>query len=204
VSRDSFAAYLDKRGESRLSSAPLQQAIAAYLDACWALDEPPPATSTGGPAAPTAEDLARTALYRQLDERKSFVSSAAAASSMDAFAASFNLRVDIGLLDEEAAERAAQLTERTNQHNACKCALARLSALALATARGRMSSSILPALGTVSPCAPAMHRAHCTACPGARSRRRSCCAARAGARAPPSTLSDRFPDISLTFPGAFP
>ena len=81
---------------------------------------------------------------------------------MDAFAASFNLRVDIGLLDEEAAERAAQLTERTNQHNACKCALARLSALALATARARMSSSILRALGTVSPCAPAMHRAHCT------------------------------------------
>eukprot|EP00315_Gephyrocapsa_oceanica_P054617 CAMPEP_0185491398 /NCGR_PEP_ID=MMETSP1366-20130426/14668_1 /TAXON_ID=38817 /ORGANISM="Gephyrocapsa oceanica, Strain RCC1303" /LENGTH=472 /DNA_ID=CAMNT_0028100157 /DNA_START=87 /DNA_END=1501 /DNA_ORIENTATION=+ len=99
------------------------EAIAAYLDACWALDEPPPATSTGGPAAPTAEDLARTSLYRQLDERKSFVSSAAAASSMDAFAASFNLRVDIGLLDEEAAARAAQLTERTNQHNACKCAL---------------------------------------------------------------------------------
>ena len=39
---------------------------------------------------------------------------------MDAFAASLNLRVDASHLAPGSAERAAQLTERTNQHNACK------------------------------------------------------------------------------------
>ena len=115
--------------------------IRAYLDACWALDEAPPKQRTpmsggaqsavaengvGGDDAgqATQEDLARTELYRQLDERKHFASSAtaiaAAAASVDAFVASFNLRVEISPLDASSAQRAAQLTERTNQHNACK------------------------------------------------------------------------------------
>ena len=93
--------------------------IGPYLQQCWVLDGPPGGTGT----APTSEDAARTMLYRQLDERKSFVAtSASAVSSMDAFAASLNLQVDISPLDAINARRAAQLTERTNQHNACKAA----------------------------------------------------------------------------------
>ena len=102
-----------------------EAAIGAHLDAHWALE--PPATAAADAAAAdaptplTEEDAQRTTLYRQLDERKSFAAStAAAAASTDAFVASLNLRVDIAPVDAASAERAAQLTERTNQHNACK------------------------------------------------------------------------------------
>ena len=111
--------------------------IGAYLDCCWTLDEPPSTSAAsegaGDGAATTAEDRKRTALYRELDERKSFASAAAAsatasvsassssaAASVDAFVASLNLRVEFAALDAESALRAAQLTDRTNQHNACK------------------------------------------------------------------------------------
>lgn len=106
--------------------------ISRYLDCNWALDEDGPSHAEAKPGAEvgasaklTEEDRTRTALYRQLDERKSFVAAssataAAASSSVDAFVASFNLRVHIAQIDEESAGRAAQLTERTNQHNACK------------------------------------------------------------------------------------
>lgn len=84
----------------------------------WALDE---AHATGGSGSvPTAEDAQRTALYRQLDERRHFVNASlapgaaaadaaatdaaaadAAPAALDAFAASLNLRVDVSALDEE-------------------------------------------------------------------------------------------------------
>lgn len=140
-------------------------AIASFLKASWALDEPRAAAARR--REPTAEDRARTELYRQLDERKSFVSelvasqltakgshmpgadrddastavagtagaaAAAATASMDAFAASLNLRVEITPLDDERAARAAQLTERTNQHNACKWVASADGLLAIASA----------------------------------------------------------------------
>jgi FkbH-like protein len=107
-----------------------------FLESCWALDEER-ARFGPEPAVLTAEDAERTALYRQLDERKQFVrgqsavssaaTGASASASLDAFAASLNLRVDVRPLDRRAessgALRAAQLSERTNQHNACKWAL---------------------------------------------------------------------------------
>ena len=78
----------------------------------------------------TEEDAKRTILYRELDQRKAFVASSIAAaasssstsssSSMDAFAASLHLRIDFAPLVPTNADRAAQLTDRTNQHNACK------------------------------------------------------------------------------------
>ena len=82
-------------------------AIPSWLGACWGVDEPL------GVSRLTAEDEARTLLYRQLNERKTFVASsrAAAACSMDAFAASLNLRVDITPLDVTNARRAAQATK---------------------------------------------------------------------------------------------
>ena len=92
-------------------------AIASHLEQCWSLDEPLGASSK----PTTAEDEARTSLYRELDARRSFVATggAAAASSMDAFAASLNLRVEMVPVVAANARRAAQLTERANQHNAC-------------------------------------------------------------------------------------
>jgi FkbH-like protein len=107
-----------------------------FLESCWALDEER-ARFGPEPAVLTAEDAERTALYRQLDERKQFVrgqsavssaaTGASASASLDAFAASLNLRVDVRPLDRRAessgALRAAQLSERTNQHNTCKWAL---------------------------------------------------------------------------------
>jgi len=107
-----------------------------FLESCWALDEER-ARFGPEPAVLTAEDAERTALYRQLDERKQFVrgqsavssaaTGASASASLDAFTASLNLRVDVRPLDRRAessgALRAAQLSERTNQHNTCKWAL---------------------------------------------------------------------------------
>ena len=43
-----------------------------------------------------------------------------AASSMDAFVASLNLRTVFAPLHDDTLQRAAQLTDRTNQHNAYK------------------------------------------------------------------------------------
>ena len=43
-----------------------------------------------------------------------------AAASMDAFVASLNLRTEFAPLSDETLQRAAQLTDRTNQHNAYK------------------------------------------------------------------------------------
>ena len=51
---------------------------------------------------------------------------------MDAFLASLNLRTEILPLGPASAERAAQLTERTNQHNACKSPVASAALRALA------------------------------------------------------------------------
>ena len=110
--------------------------IASYLDQCWALDEPPYMTS------PTSEDAARTTLYRELDARKAFVATTAAvaassSSSMDAFAASLNLQVDVKPLDSTSLRRAAQLTQRTHQHNACEHPLPE-AALMRVSRSGRM------------------------------------------------------------------
>ena len=105
--------------------------IEAYFECCWSLDDDDESTTSGSSAeqaaavesTTTEEDRKRTALYRELDERKHFAAaatSAAASSSVDAFVASLNMRVDISPINQESASRAAQLTERTNQHNACK------------------------------------------------------------------------------------
>lgn len=125
------AAHAADRGVAVVHVPHQPSEIGAYLDACWALDE----ESSGGPqGVPTAEDLSRTILYRELDARKSFVStSAASASSMDAFAASLNLRVDFAPVDASNAARAAQLTDRTNQHNACKRPISNEQLLRLST-----------------------------------------------------------------------
>lgn len=89
----------------------------AFVRHCWTLVEAPSCDFD----VPTHEDATRTTLYRELDERRTFVAAdAASATSMHAFAASLGLRVDISALDGSSARRAAQLTERTNQHNAYK------------------------------------------------------------------------------------
>ena len=104
-------------------------AIASHLDHAWFLHDEFEAASTANAdgadsaaaAGMTEEDTRRTTLYRELDERKAFVcSSAASAASMDAFTASLHLRIGFAPLAASNADRAAQLTDRTNQHNACK------------------------------------------------------------------------------------
>jgi len=98
-------------------------ALPAFLRECWAFDAPP------ARHAPTREDESRTKLYRELAARRQ-VQTAAASSS--AFFASLNLCVAVAPLEAEAMPRAAPLTERTNQHNACKrqASAADLAALA--------------------------------------------------------------------------
>ncbi|KAL1520567.1 hypothetical protein AB1Y20_022143 [Prymnesium parvum] len=96
---------------------------AAFLEEHWAFDLPPLSSSKQ-----TDEDSKRTVLYRELAERKKYAqeyvsnvsSQSLSASSMDAFVASLNLRTNFAPLSAHTIERAAQLTERTNQHNACK------------------------------------------------------------------------------------
>jgi len=106
-----------------------------------------------GGAGGTCEDASRTRLYRELAERKDFLAHAAgvtlahngsahdganvectmsAAASSSAFLASLNLVVQILPLVEETADRAAQLTERTNQHNACRTVASATALLRLA------------------------------------------------------------------------
>ena len=94
-------------------------ALPAFLDHHWFLEP------SGSAKVTTVEDAARTALYRELEERSAYIASGAVStSSMDAFTASLNLVVDITAVDAGNARRAAQLTDRANQHNACKCAAA--------------------------------------------------------------------------------
>jgi predicted enzyme involved in methoxymalonyl-ACP biosynthesis len=82
----------------------------AFLDQLWALDAPLLATLT-------AEDRTRTQLYHAEVQRNRLRT---AAGSMSAFRASLALWVDVQPMDIDSAERVAQLTDRTNQHNACK------------------------------------------------------------------------------------
>jgi len=151
-------------------------AIPSFLSHCWALDPPmdrPTPTQTrqvqaeGGAGSPgvdagvgTEEDAARTRLYRELAERKTFLAGVAsaseaagdargtethtsmsAASSPSAFLASLNLLIDISPLAAETAERAAQLTDRTNQHNACRSVASGADLLRLA--RGPAGARVL-------------------------------------------------------------
>lgn len=107
--------------------------ISRTLEEHWLLDQSKTALSR----KLTAEDSHRTTLYRELGERKQFVVSSlacdvAASASLDAFAASLNLRVNIMPLDEDTAFRAAQLTERTNQHNTFKWPMCESTLLAAA------------------------------------------------------------------------
>jgi len=82
-----------------------EASLEPFLEGCWALD------TMSTCAEPTAEDAARTTLYRELEQRKAFLSSSLESSleratsgaashcatsvSMDAFVASLNLRVDV-------------------------------------------------------------------------------------------------------------
>ena len=131
------AAHCAAHGVSVVQLPRDPNAAEPYLASCWALDEERARFGPEESAVLTAEDAERTALYRQLVERTTFVrgqsaiqsavTGASASASLDAFAASLNLRVDVRPLDRRAesssALRAAQLSERTNQHNACKWAL---------------------------------------------------------------------------------
>jgi FkbH-like protein len=65
----------------------------------------------------TEEDGKRTELYRGTLARNKTRSAFATFSS---FMASLNLWMDFAPMDEDNIERIAQLTDRTNQHNACK------------------------------------------------------------------------------------
>ncbi|KAL3904577.1 MAG: hypothetical protein SGPRY_011234 [Prymnesium sp.] len=89
----------------------------SFLSEHWAFDLPHSASHNQ-----TQEDAQRTSLYRELAERKKYAQSQTT-SSMDAFVASLNLRTEFEPLGDLNVERAAQLTDRTNQHNACKWAL---------------------------------------------------------------------------------
>ena len=106
------------RGVGVIQLPQVSRLFDAYLEQCWTFDD----LSHGADQdAITAEDAQRTTLYRELDERRTFVTTGShAAGSMHAFAASLGLRIDISPLDGGNARRAAQLTDRTNQHNAFK------------------------------------------------------------------------------------
>lgn len=94
-------------------------AIPSYLRNAWCFDAP---LAAAGAAAGgrTREDAERSELYRALLVRRAEQTRAA---SEDAFLASLNLRVDVRPLDAATLERAAQLTQRTNQHNTHKVAM---------------------------------------------------------------------------------
>ena len=85
--------------------------IPSLLAQHWAFDAPL------GRGKRTAEDGKRTQLYKSVLQRNQLRSSS---SSMSAFQASLNLWVDIAPMDADSVDRVAQLTDRTNQHNACK------------------------------------------------------------------------------------
>lgn len=77
--------------------------------------------------------------------------SMSAASSSSAFLASLNLVIQISPLSEQTAERAAQLTERTNQHNACRTIVSAAALLRLAAPPSTDSSSASPPVPSAMP-----------------------------------------------------
>ena len=79
--------------------------IPAFLDHVWAFDR----------ARVTAEDLRRGELYAQRAER---VRAQHASASLEEFLASLQLEITIAPLTASQVDRAAQLTQRTNQMNA--------------------------------------------------------------------------------------
>jgi FkbH-like protein len=83
----------------------------AFLRNLWIFDSPPKNETR------TEEDAKRTELYRGTLARNKTRSAFATFSS---FMASLNLWMDFAPMDEDNIERIAQLTDRTNQHNACK------------------------------------------------------------------------------------
>lgn len=79
--------------------------IPLFLEHFWALDV----------LKVTAEDRARTEMYRQNIERESFQQESL---TFDEFIAGLKLVIDIDWLTDSQLARAAQLTQRTNQFNA--------------------------------------------------------------------------------------
>ena len=126
--------------------------IESHLASSWLL----PAESTL--TEPTQEDLDRTQLYQQLTERKAYLHRAkrkilsdvakqelglrkelnvlrneqSVAISPSPFLASLNLHLRYDKIDKSNAARAAQLTDRTSQHNACKRPISDLTMLSYA------------------------------------------------------------------------
>lgn len=78
--------------------------LPVFLDHLWALDHP----------AVTEEDRRRSEMIAQSLE---YSRAARAASSLEEFLASLDLRVEVQPLDPQRIPRAAQLTQRTNQFN---------------------------------------------------------------------------------------
>lgn len=96
--------------------------LPTWLMSHWALDSPLSlSAAAAGARAHTREDVGRTKLYQQLVQRRRFQT---ASASADAFLASLNLTVAVEAIDAVADDarwdRAAQLTDRTNQHHARK------------------------------------------------------------------------------------
>ena len=83
---------------------PAEEAIPSFLRHVWALD-PTPATRA---------DRERTHQYQQQGQREQFRNQT---TSLAEFLAGLELRIDLAPLAEENLERAAQLTQRTNQFN---------------------------------------------------------------------------------------
>lgn len=102
--------------------------IPAHLQNAWCLDVSLGAYATTGR---TWEDEQRSELYRALLVRRQKQSSAA---SEDAFLASLNLKVLVKPVEASTIERAAQLTQRTNQHNIHKSVLSPIQVRELADA----------------------------------------------------------------------
>ena len=84
-----------------------------FLKACWLFD-PGFGASAGG----TAVDKERTKLYRQVAERAEARTDFG--GGLPAWVASLNITITFVPLSESNLKRAAQLTERTSQMNACK------------------------------------------------------------------------------------
>jgi FkbH-like protein len=84
-----------------------------FLERCWLFDP-----GFSGAARTTAVDAVRTKLYRQVAQRSEAFGDFE--GDLPAWVASLGIAIAFGAVDPESVDRAAQLTERTSQMNACK------------------------------------------------------------------------------------